>query len=29
VKKAAASLMRLGFSSGAIFDEIRNRRKNR
>ncbi len=28
VKKAAASLMRLGFSSGAIFDEIRNRRKN-
>ncbi|MBO5126140.1 MAG: regulatory protein RecX [Clostridia bacterium] len=29
VKKAAASLMRLGFSSGAIFDEIRIRRKNR
>ena len=29
VKKAAASLMRLGFSSGAIFDGIRNRRKNR
>lgn len=29
VKKAAASLMRLGFSSGAIFDEIRKRRKNR
>ncbi len=29
VKKAAASLMRLGFSSGMIFDEIRHRRKNR
>jgi len=29
MKKAAASLMRLGFSSGAILDEIRNRRKNR
>ncbi len=27
VKKATASLMRLGFSSGAIFDEIRRRRK--
>ena len=27
VKKAAASLMRLGFSSGAIFAEIRQRRK--
>ncbi len=27
VKKAAASLMRLGFSSGAIFEEIRKRRK--
>lgn len=27
VKKAAASLMRLGFSSGAIFDEIKRRRK--
>lgn len=27
VKKAAASLMRLGFSSGAIFDEIKQRRK--
>lgn len=29
VKKTAASLMRLGFSSGMIFDEIRNRRKKR
>ncbi len=29
VKKAAASLMRLGFSSGMIFGEIRNRRKMR
>jgi len=29
VKKAAASLMRLGFPSGAIFDEIRRRRKTR
>ena len=29
VKKAAASLLRLGFSSGAIFDEIRQRRRNR
>lgn len=28
-KKAAASLMRLGFSSSAIFAEIRARRKNR
>ena len=28
MKKAAASLMRLGFSSGAIFNEIRNRRKH-
>ncbi len=27
VKKAAASLMRLGFSSGAIFDEIKRRRR--
>lgn len=27
VKKAAATLMRMGFSSGAIFEEIRKRRK--
>ena len=29
VKKAVSALMRLGFSSGAIFDEIRRRRKKR
>ena len=29
VKKAVASLMRLGFSSGMIFNEIRNRRNKR
>ncbi len=29
VKKAAASLMRLGFSSGMILEEIRKRRKKR
>lgn len=29
VRKAVSSLMRLGFSSGAIFDEIRQRRKKR
>ncbi|MBQ9995354.1 MAG: regulatory protein RecX [Clostridia bacterium] len=29
MKKAVSSLMRLGFSSGMIFNEIRNRRKKR